>query len=72
MPDPDTDVALGATVYDTSSGRYGTVVDTQMSQSRVYLRPIGGGLEWTASREDLRPATTGDLLAERMREGRPR
>lgn len=29
----------------------------------VQLRPIGGGLEWDARPEDLRPATTAEALS---------
>jgi hypothetical protein len=69
MPDTD-DLTQGATVYDESSGRYGTVADARMTPGWVFLRPLGGGLEWQARREHVRPATASDLLAERLRSER--
>lgn len=76
MPDP-TDVPSGVeqtspppvqgmTVYDEGADRFGTVAEVSPT-GLVFLRPLGGGLEWDARRESLRPATTSDLLAERVR-----
>jgi hypothetical protein len=70
QPDTGDPLAQGATVYDESTGRYGTVSDIRLSRDSVFLRPLGGGVEWTARREHLRPAATSDLLAERLRSER--
>lgn len=70
MPDTDDPLALGATVHDEHTGRYDTVADTATSPGLVFLRPLGGGREWTARREHLRPATTGELLETRLRTAR--
>ncbi|MGX2995184.1 hypothetical protein JNUCC64_12950 [Streptomyces sp. JNUCC 64] len=34
----------------------------------VYLRPPGGGVEWTARREDVRPATVLDQIRPALNE----
>jgi hypothetical protein len=55
---------LGLVVLDTATGRRGRVMGQEdwhdrwtgrVLQSLVYLRPLGGGVEWTADRADLRP-----------------
>ncbi|HEY5837174.1 hypothetical protein [Streptomyces sp.] len=71
MPDatPPTPVP-GLPVFDEATGRYGTVADITLSTVSVFLRPIGGGIEWRARREHIRPVTTGELLADRLREER--
>jgi hypothetical protein len=58
-------------VYDEAAEEFGTVADVWPTRL-VYVRPIGGGLEWEARRETLRPALTSELLAERVREQRAR
>ncbi|MFJ9692262.1 hypothetical protein [Kitasatospora sp. NPDC101183] len=35
---------LGESVFDVRSGRWGAFMGWQ--QGRVYLRPLGGGVEW--------------------------
>jgi hypothetical protein len=67
---PDDEVAHGVTVYDELSGRRGTVADTTTSPGLVFLRPIGGGIEWRARREHIRPVLASELLADRLRDGR--
>jgi hypothetical protein len=67
MPDTDDEVARGVTVYDESSERFGTVADTGLGTNLVFLRPLGGGLEWRARREHIRPALASELLADRLR-----
>ncbi|UED88465.1 hypothetical protein K4G22_14145 [Streptomyces profundus] len=39
---------------------------------RVYLRPPGGGREWTASAEDLRPISASESLRARVAEANRR
>jgi hypothetical protein len=52
------------------------MVDTRMKTTRpgrvmaheddlVYLRPVGGGREWTARAEDLRPPTDNECASIR-------
>lgn len=56
----------GLPVYDEAAECYGTVAEAWPSTDVVYLRPLGGGVEWTASRDDIRPALTSELLALRV------
>jgi hypothetical protein len=42
----------GARLLDARTGRVGEVMDCM--HSLIYLRPVGGGREWEARREDLR------------------
>lgn len=71
MATKDTDdLALGVVVYDEASGRRGTVADTSLSADLVFLRPIGGGIEWRARRAHLRPVLMSEVLAEQLRETR--
>jgi hypothetical protein len=42
----------GARLLDARTGRVGEVMD--FMHNLVYLRPLGGGCEWEARREDLR------------------
>jgi hypothetical protein len=64
------DLAHGVVVVDEATGRRGTVADTTLSATYVYLRPIGGGIEWRARREDIRPVTASEILADRLRNAR--
>lgn len=61
----------GLTVYDETAKEFGTVADVWPT-GLVFLRPIGGGREWQAHRESIRPALTSELLAERVRQERKR
>lgn len=56
----------GLQVYDETAKRYGTVAEAMPSTDLVYLRPLGGGVEWTSSRSAIRPALTSELLALRV------
>ncbi|WP_329216964.1 hypothetical protein OG352_13430 [Streptomyces sp. NBC_01485] len=47
---------------DAGANKTGRVVD--FVGSRVWLRPVGGGIEWNARPEDLRPATTAETLSK--------
>jgi hypothetical protein len=71
MATTDTDdLARGVTVHDEATGRRGTVADATLSAAYVHLRPIGGGIEWRARREHVRPVLASELLADRLRETR--
>lgn len=49
-----------ARVLDTTTGRIGEVMDVISTShgDRAYLRPSGGGKEWSTSVGSLRPALT--------------
>lgn len=60
---------VGALLVDTASRAVGEFRDAM--GGKIYLRPIGGGREWLASPENVRPATSADLeQCEVMRGGR--
>ncbi|MCX4692862.1 hypothetical protein [Streptomyces sp. NBC_01408] len=46
--------------------RYGTFTDA--FPGHAYVRPLGGGREWIAAPEYLRPATWPETAAVRMQE----
>ncbi|WTY64115.1 hypothetical protein OG741_13925 [Streptomyces sp. NBC_01410] len=52
--------AIDDLVWDTSTRRVGQVMDHV--GSRWLLRPAGGGCEWEADAEGLRPATPSERL----------
>ncbi len=52
---------LGDTVEDTAARKFGKV--TGFVGPYVQLRPIGGGIEWDARPEKLRPATSEEALS---------
>lgn len=53
-------LTVGALVVDTETGRRGEVQEwpypVSSAPTRVWLRPAGGGREWTPRIADLRPA----------------
>ena len=51
----------GSLVYDRDQECVGVVMDAH-GQS-VYLRPVGGGVEWVADRARVRPATGAEVAA---------
>jgi hypothetical protein len=55
----------GRAAYDTRLRRWGQVIE--ILGELVAIRPVDGGLFWTASRRDVRPATD----AEAARVGLP-
>lgn len=57
---------VGELVYDTKRDRVGEVVDYQAG--RALLRPSGGGIEWEANPNDLRPADAKERLRARVNE----
>ncbi|MFD4833996.1 hypothetical protein ACFWPV_29760 [Streptomyces uncialis] len=63
-------LAVGAIAYDTRKGAVGVVMDTysNVGDGRYALRPPGGGVEWTAVRADVRPATVADQLRPALAE----
>ncbi|TDC74236.1 hypothetical protein [Streptomyces hainanensis] len=64
------ELEIGAAAYDERVGRYGVVMDHE--GGRVYLRPPGGGLEWEAAVEHVRPARVSEVLAEPVAEANAR
>ncbi|MGX2996081.1 hypothetical protein JNUCC64_17660 [Streptomyces sp. JNUCC 64] len=52
--------------FDIRRGVVGVVMD--ITWGPVYLRPPGGGVEWCARREDVRPATVTDRLRPALNE----
>lgn len=57
--------AKGDVLYDEIRK---TVGEFQDKEARYYLlRPIGGGREWTALPDVLRPATQAELLSARVK-----
>ncbi|WP_101258703.1 hypothetical protein [Streptomyces barkulensis] len=57
-------LAAGALVLDTRTGRRGEVQDwpypASAAPTRAWLRPVGGGREWTPHIADLRPVKVGE------------
>jgi hypothetical protein len=59
-------LAKGDTVYDTAADRLGEVVDLTMTPGKVWLRPLGGGREWSVPRTSVRSATAAERLRPRL------
>lgn len=57
---------VGSVVFDANRGREGVVM--AVGQGRINLRPKGGGCEWEALREHLRPTAGYDLGRSRVAE----
>lgn len=61
-PAPDW-LRVGAVVLDTRTGRSGEVQEwpyrALAAPAQAWLRPVGGGLEWTPRVADLRPVEPG-------------
>ncbi|WP_031510932.1 hypothetical protein [Streptomyces megasporus] len=57
-------LTTGALVLDTRTGRRGEVQDwpypASATPTRAWLRPVGGGREWTPRIADLRPVEAGE------------
>ncbi|MEO3978497.1 hypothetical protein [Streptomyces sp. CAU 1734] len=60
------DLRIGAVAYDTGVQRVGVVMDAY--ESTYWLRPLHGGCEWEAPKEDVRPATVTDQLSAELAE----
>lgn len=58
--------AVGSLVRDQQRDRVGVVMARYGGE--VYLRPLGGGIEWTARAEELQPADRRDELRARVGE----
>ncbi|MFH8405605.1 hypothetical protein ACH4FX_12630 [Streptomyces sp. NPDC018019] len=54
----------GQIVFDTAQRRVGRVMDKVGTY--IQLRPLGGGREWDADPERLRPPTPRELLSARL------
>ncbi|MEU5401015.1 hypothetical protein ABZ348_17185 [Streptomyces sp. NPDC005963] len=63
-------LAVGDIAVDTRTGDLGVVMDTGVDprDGRYSLRPLGGGVEWTADPGDVRPATNADRLRPALSE----
>ncbi|MEU5160485.1 hypothetical protein AB0G74_12860 [Streptomyces sp. NPDC020875] len=61
---------IGGNARDTTRNKVGRVMDR--THGRYWLRPIGGGIEWTVPAADLCPVTTAELLAEAVAEANKR
>ncbi|MBW1602679.1 hypothetical protein JJV70_11275 [Streptomyces sp. JJ66] len=57
--------AVGDTVFDTRQERVG--VYQANVDGELWLRPIGGGREWTADPGHVRRPTDRELISERVR-----
>ncbi|MFF1595007.1 hypothetical protein ACFVY0_44205 [Streptomyces sp. NPDC058286] len=66
MTDPHPPIALGALVLDTQTDRVGVV--TGRVGPNLQLRPPGGGAEWAASPDGVRPAGTLEVLRAKVTE----
>lgn len=53
-------------VWDRATDRVGEIVDVDLNRvftgrvTTIHLRPVGGGLEWTASPDDVEDVANGD------------
>ncbi|MFJ6568904.1 hypothetical protein ACIQNU_15900 [Streptomyces sp. NPDC091292] len=63
-------LSVGELAYDTRREVLGVVMDTgtQTGGGRYALRPPKGGIEWNASRADVRPATLADRIRPALTE----
>lgn len=52
---------VGSTAYDSAHDSVGVVM--ARSGNQVFLRPMGGGLEWTTAPEHVRQATVAEELS---------
>ncbi|KRV50672.1 hypothetical protein AQ490_16675 [Wenjunlia vitaminophila] len=50
--------SIGAVALDIGTNRVGVIMDHM--GGRVQLRPVHGGREWDARKEEIRPADEGD------------
>lgn len=55
---------VGDLVYDEERQRLGRV--TAVSRTGVMLRPVGGGEEWRAAREEVREPRASERLGPRL------
>ncbi|MFJ6573122.1 hypothetical protein ACIQNU_37510 [Streptomyces sp. NPDC091292] len=60
------ELSVGAIAYDARAKRVGVVMDDY--GTHYVLRPPRGGIEWDASRADVRPATAADRLRPALTE----
>ncbi len=61
---------VGDLVWDAAANKLGKLM--ARSPSAVWLRPAGGGREWTARTQDVRPATAAEELRSRVAEANAR
>ncbi|WP_313896090.1 hypothetical protein [Streptomyces sp. YIM 98790] len=58
------DLRVGVVARDTSRDRVGEVME--VGRIWVHLRPLGGGREWQADREDVRVVGDAESLSARV------
>ncbi|MFR9725661.1 hypothetical protein ACL02R_20170 [Streptomyces sp. MS19] len=61
---------IGTMAYDASHDRIGRVM-AHLS-GHIWLRPPGGGREWTALPEDVQPVSASESLRQRVAEANRR
>ncbi|MFJ6659507.1 hypothetical protein ACIQNG_24610 [Streptomyces sp. NPDC091377] len=63
-------LSVGDLVFDTARRVLGVLMDTgeDMGEGLCFLRPPRGGIEWTVSPADIRPATVADQLRPALAE----
>lgn len=59
-----TALVVGRLARDTKRDRVGTVMEIE--PERVWLRPPGGGREWEAEREAVRPLSVSEELSAKV------
>ena len=52
---------IGATAFDSTTDSVGVVMAVHPNQ--VFLRPIGGGVEWESRPQQVRPATVAEEVS---------
>jgi hypothetical protein len=57
-------ITVGSVARDLRDGRVGDVMDVH--PGRIWLRPLGGGREWDARPDDVRPLTAREQLSARL------
>ncbi|MEU6175882.1 hypothetical protein ABZ832_28735 [Streptantibioticus parmotrematis] len=61
---------VGYLAWDPGTSRFGIVMDDLADT--VWLRPLGGGREWTVRSQDIRSATAAEELSARVAEANAR
>lgn len=70
-PEPRQVPEPGTPVMDLARKKVGRVMDTPWG-TKVALRPEGGGTEWDAELDKVRPVSTSELLSPRVAEANRR
>ncbi|WP_206305947.1 hypothetical protein [Streptomyces sp. RFCAC02] len=70
MTDTPAQPEIGTMVYDASHDRIGRVMS--YLSGHIWLRPPGGGREWTALPDEVRPISASESLRHRVAEANRR